>query len=92
VVIMPPDASIEIEGEKAIARAGLLEFSGTLGSVKRIRIFKGKNETITDVIITEAGPAPPKIELTYGAPKAATSTTPTAAPAPTRPGIIQTFE
>jgi serine/threonine-protein kinase len=95
VVIMPSDASIEIEGEKAIAKSGLLEFSGTLGSVHRIRIFKGKNETTTDVIITEAGPSPPKIELTFGGPKPATSTgsaAPTAAPAPTRPGIIQTFE
>ncbi len=90
VVIMPVDVSIEIEGEKATAKNGLLEITGTLGSVHRVRIFKGKNETITDVIITEAGPSPPKIELTYGAPKPTVSAT--AAPAPTRPGIIQTFE
>ncbi len=92
VVILPADVSIEIEGEKATAKNGLLEITGTLGSVHRVRIFKGKNETTTDVIITEAGPSPPKIELTVGGPKPATSGAPVAPPAPTRPGIIQTFE
>jgi serine/threonine-protein kinase len=88
VVIMPADASIEIEGEKAVAKSGLLEITGTLGSVHRVRIFKGKNETITDVIVTEAGPSPPKIELTFGGPKPSA----TASAAPPKPGIIQKFE
>jgi serine/threonine-protein kinase len=91
VVIMPPDAAIEIEGVKAVAKGGLLEITGTLGSVHRVRIFKGKTETITDVIVTEAGPSPPKIELTFGGPPKPSASA-AAAPAPTRPGIIQTFE
>jgi serine/threonine protein kinase len=90
VVIMPADAAIEIEGEKATAKGGLLEITGTLGSVHRVRIFKGKNETTSDVIITEAGPSPPKIELTFGGPKPPSSSAP--ASEPTRPGIIKTFE
>ncbi len=91
VVIMPPDASIEIEGVKAIAKSGLLEITGTLGSVHRVKVFKGKNETITDVIVTEAGPSPPKIELTFGGKPGASGTAGPAAP-PNKPGIIKQFE
>jgi serine/threonine-protein kinase len=69
VVIMPADVQIEIEGEPAQAKQGLLEITGTLGSVHRVKIWKGKTETTQDVIVTEAGPSPPKIELTFGGPK-----------------------
>jgi serine/threonine-protein kinase len=71
VVIIPADASAEIEGEEAQVKAGMLEIAGTLGSVRRVRIFKGKGETTADIIITDVGPIPPKIELTFGGPKAA---------------------
>jgi serine/threonine-protein kinase len=92
VVIMPADASIEIEGEPAMAKGGLLEIAGTLGSVRRVRIFKGKNEVTTDVIVTEAGPSPPKIELTFGGPKPS-ATASAAAAAPKAPsGIVDDFK
>lgn len=96
VVIMPPDASIEVEGEPGVAKNGLLEITGTLGSVFRVRVFKGKHETTTDVIITADGPAPPKIELSLvgppkPAPSGASGTAPP--PAPTaKPGIVGQFE
>jgi hypothetical protein len=63
--------------------------------VRRVRIFKGKNETTVDVIVTESGPSPPKIELTFGGPKpaasAASSARPPGAAAP-KPGILTEFE
>jgi eukaryotic-like serine/threonine-protein kinase len=99
VVIMPPDASVEVEGEPGVAKNGLLEITGTLGSVFRVRVFKGKHETTTDVIITQEGPSPPKIELSLlgpakpgpGSPSGAPSAA--APPAPTaKPGIVGQFE
>jgi len=95
VVIMPGDAQAEIEGEKAQVKLGLLEIAGVLGSVRRVHIFKGKNETTVDVIVTESGPSPPKIELTFGGPKPAVSAASSAGPASSsapKPGIITNFE
>ncbi len=100
VVIMPPDSSVEVEGEPGVAKNGLLEITGTLGSVFRVRVFKGKHETTTDVIITQEGPSPPKIELSLLGPQkpvpGGSSSAPTGAappPAPTaKPGIVGQFE
>ncbi len=97
VVIMPPDASVEVEGAPGVAKNGLLEILGTLGSVFRVRVFKGKHEITTDVIITADGPAPPKIELSLlGPPKATASAAATGAAAPPTPtaktGIVGSFE
>jgi serine/threonine-protein kinase len=66
VVILPADASIEIEGEPAKAKDGVLDIEGTLGSVHRVRVFKGPGETIADVVVTETGALPPKIEVKAG--------------------------
>ncbi len=96
VVIQPKDAQVEIEGEKATAKNGLLEITGTLGSVHRVRVFRGTHEVTTDVIVTEYGAKPPNIELTFGSLKkpgtAAPTATQTAQPPPTKPGIMQNFE
>lgn len=66
VVILPSDATVEVEGVKTALREGLLEITGKLGSVHRVRVFKGKIEDTKDVIVTEAGPSIPKIELPSG--------------------------
>jgi hypothetical protein len=63
VVIIPPDASVEVEGRQTPISSGLLEIEGGLESIWRVRVFKGRNETMTDVIVTEDGPNPPKIDL-----------------------------
>jgi serine/threonine-protein kinase len=95
VVIMPPDAIAEVEGKRVIAKNGIIEITGAPGSVHRVKLSKGKTDVETEVIVTESGAMPPKVELTFGAPKgsataAATGAAPTAAPAP--PGIIKQFE
>ncbi len=66
VVILPSDAKVEVEGEPAKLRDGILEIEGKPGSVFRVRAFKGKDETIADVVVTEAGALPPKIEVKAG--------------------------
>ncbi|MFT3772703.1 MAG: serine/threonine-protein kinase [Minicystis sp.] len=94
LVILPADASVEVEGAKTPIKDGLLEITGAPGSVHRVRVFKGKLETTADVIVTEAGPSPPKIELTAGAKPAGTGAAPRAPGAPTAvpSGIKSTFE
>ena len=96
VVILPDDASIEVEGKKELAKDGLLEISGILGTVRRVRVFNRTGETTADVVVTEAGAIPPRIQIKYGV-----KITPTAAPTgvaptsatpkpPTLPGGVKT--
>jgi serine/threonine-protein kinase len=97
LVVLPADAQVEIEGAPTPMKDGMVEISGSLGSVHRVRVFKGKNELTQDVIVTDVGAAPPKVELKFGALKAAgtapTGAAPTTpAPQPTQPGIIDKFE
>jgi serine/threonine-protein kinase len=91
VVILPPGVQIDIEGEPAtLNKDGLLEIAGTLGSVHRVHLKKGKLETTQDVIVSQDGASPPKVELT-AAPKAAGSGAASAAPT-AKKGIETKFE
>lgn len=99
LVVLPADASVEIEGSPAQMRDGTVEIEGALGSVHRVRIFKGKIENTHDVIVTEVGALPAKVELKWSPLKptgtAAPAATPTSAsptPPPAQPGIIDKFE
>jgi serine/threonine-protein kinase len=65
-VILPTDATVEIDGEKAEAHDGVLDVVGALGSVHRVRLSKDKNQFEGDVSVTEAGAMPPKLELPAG--------------------------
>ncbi|WP_437820190.1 serine/threonine protein kinase [Sorangium sp. So ce1078] len=100
VVILPADASVEVEGARATTRNGILEITGPLGSEHRVRVFKGANEVVTDVFVTTSGARPLKIELAAapakGAPAPPAKSVPAAPPpppAPTTPkGIIDNTE
>ena len=95
LVIMPPDAVAEIEGKRVLAKNGILEITGAPGSVHRVKLTKGKAETEVEVIVTESGAMPPKVELTFGGalPKASASAAPgVATPPPAPSGIVQKFE
>jgi serine/threonine-protein kinase len=63
MVIVPGDASVEIEGVPVRSKDGVVELTGTLGSVHNVRVFKGKTEIERKVIITETGALPAKLEL-----------------------------
>jgi serine/threonine-protein kinase len=87
VVILPRDAQLEVEDEPVkLNKDGLLEISGTLGTVHRVHVHKGKLETTADVIVTQDGASPPKIELVAGGPKVAPTTT---AAEPTKPPVFE---
>jgi len=95
VVIMPADAQAEVEGEKSPVKGGLLEITGALGSVHRVHVFKGKMTTTTDVVVTNVGANPPKIELTPAGQKPAASASGSsgpAAPAPASSDISTTWQ
>jgi serine/threonine-protein kinase len=92
VVVLPIDAQVEIEEEPAkLSKDGLLEITGSLGSVHRVHVHKGKLETTVDVSVTETGALPPKIELTATPPKATTSAAAPGVPPPKK-GIDTKFE
>jgi eukaryotic-like serine/threonine-protein kinase len=97
LVILPEDAQVEVDGAPAKVVGGAVEISGPLGSSRRVRVFKGKAQIESDVIVSEAGAFPPKLDLGSAAkpvspiggavPKA------TAKPAATaQPGLRGTFE
>ena len=98
VVILPSDASVEVEGQSVTTKDGILEITDVVGSVHRTRVSKGKGkdrgETTVDVVITENGPLPAKIEVKQGSvvklPRAGATETPTAGaqkPPPVPTGI-----
>jgi eukaryotic-like serine/threonine-protein kinase len=95
VVILPADALVDVEGRRAPTQGGILEISGIPGSVHKVRIFKGTNETVTDVVVTDTGALPPKVELGLSPFKAspvksAAAPVPGPAPSPAIPrGMIQ---
>jgi len=66
VVVLPDNASAEVEGEAVKLKDGILEIEGLNGSVHRVRIFKGTSEVTADVVVTEAGALPAKIEIQMG--------------------------
>jgi eukaryotic-like serine/threonine-protein kinase len=63
VAIAPADAQVEVEGAAVPLKDGAISLSGALGSVHRVRVFKGKDQTTEDVVVTAGGPVPAKIEL-----------------------------
>ncbi len=75
VVVLPSDASVEVDGAATPSPDGVIEIAGALGSVHRVRVFKDKHEIEGDVSITEAGAMPPKLDL-LGPKTAATGAAP----------------
>jgi serine/threonine-protein kinase len=90
VVILPADALVEVEGVRVRGKDGVIEISGTLGSVHKVRVFKGKLETEGEVIVTESGAIPPKIELGAPRPRPSASAAPSATPS--KPVPRETFQ
>jgi serine/threonine-protein kinase len=67
LVIVPSDAEVEVEGQRAKVDDGVIDLVGPLGSIHRVRIRKGKAEAAQDIVITDMGAMPPKLELAAAA-------------------------
>ncbi|WP_437813382.1 protein kinase domain-containing protein [Sorangium sp. So ce1078] len=63
LAIVPADASVEVDGAPAPVKDGTVELTGTPGSHRKVRVFKGSSEIEGEVLITEAGSLPPKLQL-----------------------------
>ena len=63
LVILPDDATVEIDGVAATASDGIVEIVGALGSVHKVRLSVGGAEIKREVVVTETGALPAKVEL-----------------------------
>jgi serine/threonine-protein kinase len=78
VVILPPTARVEVEGKETPLSEGVLEITGAVGSVHKVRVVAGGAEKNVRVVVSDSGAVPPKIEVEGAA--APTGTAHTAAP------------
>jgi hypothetical protein len=63
VIVVPGDASVEVDGFGAKRRNGVIELTGRVGDVHRLRVYKGAEQLEQDVTIEEAGVSPAVLDL-----------------------------
>jgi serine/threonine-protein kinase len=86
LAVVPATATAEIDGVTALVNNGMITLTGASGSVHQVRLRSGDNETTSNVVISEAGAVPNKLELS-SKPVAAAAAVPGAKPArPAAPG------
>ncbi len=81
VVVLPSTAKVEVDGVAAPVSEGVVEISGAVGSVHKVRVVSGETEKTVRVVVAETGAVPAKIELA-----AEPAATVTAVPTGTVPG------
>ena len=89
LVILPDDASVEVDGAAARAKNGVIEIQGQLGSVHKVRLFRPgaagapPGDDITEnVVVTENGALPPKLVLQEAAKPASAASAASVVPKP----------
>jgi eukaryotic-like serine/threonine-protein kinase len=63
LVVLPAGVSVEINGAPVTPKDDAVEINGALGSVHHVRLFSGAHEARADVVVTESGAMPAKVEL-----------------------------
>jgi serine/threonine-protein kinase len=63
LVVIPADALVDVDATPITPKDGLVEIHGALGSVHAVHVKAGDAEATTNVVVTEDGALPPKIEL-----------------------------
>lgn len=95
VMVLPGDASVEVDGIAVRRRDGVVELLGKVGDVRRLRVLKGAQSIEKDVTIQEAGASPALLDLNArasgagagaGSAEPEAGASPSAAPAATQPG------
>ncbi len=81
VVILPDGAGVEVDGAVARPNDGSVEVTGAVGSVHKVKVTTADGEVLRDVVITEGGAIPPKVEGPAAKPVAGKP----AAPTPAKP-------
>ncbi len=62
-MILPADATVEIDGVRATIEDGTVEVTGTLASVHKVRVRSGDSNVVRNVVVAEGGAIPAKVEL-----------------------------
>jgi len=84
VIVLPGDASVEIDGVAAGRKNGVIELVGRVGEVRRLRVFKGAEQLEENVTIEEATASPAVLDLAALSPKQGGDNK-----APIKPGGLQ---
>ena len=63
VAVEPATAKVDVDDIAAQVKDGSVEVRGRLGSRHHVRVRSGGRETVSEVVITESGPLPSKIQL-----------------------------
>lgn len=63
LAIEPANAAVTIDGRQVPVTDGSVEIRGALASSHRVQVRQGQNQTVQQVILTESGPLPSKIQL-----------------------------
>lgn len=63
VIVLPGDASVDVDGIPYRRRDGIIELTGKLGESHRFRVVKGSQSIEKEVIILEQGASPPLLDL-----------------------------
>ncbi|WP_437955591.1 serine/threonine-protein kinase [Sorangium sp. So ce119] len=72
LAVSPADVSVEIDGALATVDRGEVTIEGAPGSRHRVRLFKGKDELRGEVILTEVGAVPSRMQLVTAKPRPST--------------------
>jgi serine/threonine protein kinase len=63
LVILPEDAEVSLDGKPVKTKKGVLEITGEPGDVHKVKLKVGKEEIEEDVVVSNDGALPPKLEL-----------------------------
>jgi hypothetical protein len=70
--VVPGDALVEVDGQPAYRRDGVIDLTGKVGDVRHVRVWKGNLTTEKDVKIQDPQLAPPTtVNLNEAAPRKA---------------------
>ncbi|WP_437484906.1 serine/threonine-protein kinase [Sorangium sp. So ce1014] len=77
--IVPAHASVEVDGKLVPSKNGIVELSGELGSIRRVRVFIApRYSTEKSVVVTAEGPMPETVVMPFspvgGTPQAGSGT------------------
>jgi serine/threonine-protein kinase len=62
VVVLPEGATVEVDGAAVVPNDGTVEITGTLASVHKVRVKSEGGEVLRNVVITDNGAIPAKVE------------------------------
>jgi hypothetical protein len=88
LAIVPAEAEVSIDGEKARVNAGQVDVEGVVGATRNVRLsFKGQQQDFV-VAIAESGVVPPKLDFALKTPPLAPARpAPARAAAPAKPPV-----